>query len=632
MLDLFFNILNMSITASWLILVVIVLRLLLKKAPKFITWILWGMIAFRLIVPFSIESMYSLIPSVKTIPDNIMSTSEPVIYSGIEFVDNAINPILSNESIIVANTHVDIMEVVVNMACVVWMIGVISMFIYSFVSYIKLKRQVSASLNLKDNIYFCDDISIPFILGVMKPKIYVPSFIEKEYLASVLAHENAHLKRKDHIWKALGFLLLSLHWFNPFAWIAYILFGRDIEVACDELVIMEMQDETKKEYCEAIVSLSEQNRLLLVCPLAFGEINVKERINMIANYKKPAFWLVLISCALCLCACVGFGSNPVAKNTIKLVEIKEEKSFSDILDDVNFVEVGSDEHSYTCIYEEDRKEILDTLKQLDVIKNPISDDHSRDRIQTKFIKLSKTNGLNVKIYFDDEYEKVWLDLNTRTSLTYSIANKEVLKDIFDVFAIDYTDREASLNYTVIDGYVKEVRDASIVFVEVWHGKENTEYPYLIHLNTSENGTPLFRENEYIRVIEKKTQEHDINANNEVIIKNLDGIYYLNKTRITKDVGSSSYYSANQINQAIENYYNSWSKNNFYMYSLLHYYYDEAKAMDYLKNEYGDFYSIEDKMVVFAKALYSRRLEGLKYFSNELVDEGSRVEDSKNYPK
>lgn len=310
MSSLFLKIVNMSIAASWLILAVVLLRVVLKKAPKWVNVLLWGIVAFRLICPFSFESALSLIPSAETISPEIMMDWTPEISTGVSSIDKVVNPIITDtfapEPIASANP----LQLLIPVLAIIWAIGIIVMLVYAAVSYFRLQKKVGASLSVRDNIWICDDIQTPFILGCFKPSIYIPSGTDEAQLPYIIAHENAHLKRCDHWWKPLGYLVLAIHWFNPFVWIAYILLCRDIELACDEKVIRELNQSESIAYSEALLSCSVNRRTVMVCPLAFGEVGVKERVKNVLNYKKPAFWIVAIAVVASIVLGVCFLTNP----------------------------------------------------------------------------------------------------------------------------------------------------------------------------------------------------------------------------------------------------------------------------------------------------------------------------------
>lgn len=301
---------NMSINAVWLILAVIVLRFILKKAPKYINLIMWTLVGLRLVCPFTIESMLSLIPSEETIPSNIAFVSSPSVDTGFNAVNEIINPAVSQFSEVPYTMGYSPIDMLIRISFAVWVVGIAVMLLYSGVSYMILRRKVRVSVRYDGNIYLCDNIKTPFILGIVKPKIYLPSDITKDQMTAVTAHENAHLLRLDHIIKPLGFLVLCVHWFNPFVWLAYILFCRDIEFACDERVIKTMENEEKKDYSETLLSLSMPKKSFAACPLAFGETGVKGRIKSVLSYKKPALWVIIASVIAVIAVAVGFMTSP----------------------------------------------------------------------------------------------------------------------------------------------------------------------------------------------------------------------------------------------------------------------------------------------------------------------------------
>ena len=307
----FLKLLNLSISASWLVLAVLVLRLVSKRSPKWMNVLLWGMVALRLMLPFSIESALSLIPSAETLsPEVVRFDPAPTITSGVEFIDNAVNPSLSESFAAAPLASVNPLYVWTYLAGWVWLIGLGAMLLYALVSYLRLRRRVSVSLCVRENIYLCDAISSPFILGVVKPRIYLPSGLDEVERQNVLSHERAHLTRRDHWWKPLGFALLAVYWFNPLLWLAYALLCRDIELACDERVIRTMDESAVKTYSTVLLACSMPRKAVITCPLAFGEVGVKERVRNALRYKKPAFWVVAASVAVCVVVAVCFLTNP----------------------------------------------------------------------------------------------------------------------------------------------------------------------------------------------------------------------------------------------------------------------------------------------------------------------------------
>ena len=311
MSDLFLKIVNMSISASWLVVAVLILRLVLKKAPKWVNVLLWGIVAVRLICPLSFESALSLIPSSETIPLDIEMAVKPTIDSGVPAINSVVNPVLSSfappQHVLTSANPLQIWIPILN---IIWLIGVGSLLLYTAVSYWRLCRKVDTAVRYKDNIFQSENVSSPFVLGIIKPRIYLPFNMNGQDLEHVVAHEQAHICRKDHWWKPLGFFLLTIHWFNPLMWLAYVLLCRDIELACDEKVIKKLGNEQRADYTQALVACSVNRRMIAACPLAFGEVGVKERVKSVMNYKKPAFWVIIIAVIVCVGVAVCFLTNP----------------------------------------------------------------------------------------------------------------------------------------------------------------------------------------------------------------------------------------------------------------------------------------------------------------------------------
>lgn len=316
---LFLKLFNMSVTASWLVLAVVILRTLLKKAPKAITVFLWALVGIRLVCPFSFESVLSLIPSVKTVPEAVLTGSDFNIDTGLSAVDRRVNGYLDDRYIEGVTVPAGNGMTVMGVLSAIWLVGIAAMLFYAVISYIRVYRQVREAVRQDGNIYVCDRISAPFILGVFRPKIYLPSDIDKQDAEFVIAHERAHLKRRDHLIKPLGFLLLMVYWFNPVIWIAYILLCRDIELACDERVIKELGEQAKKPYSSALINCSMPRKTVAACPLAFGEVGVKSRIKSVLNYKKPAFWIVAAALALCVILPIVFLTNPISATVKNII-------------------------------------------------------------------------------------------------------------------------------------------------------------------------------------------------------------------------------------------------------------------------------------------------------------------------
>lgn len=314
---------SMSMAASWLIAAVIILRPLLKKAPKWINCLLWGLVAVRLVCPVSFESALSLVPSEEAINAGIagsfmepdMDSKAPLDVRPVALGTGG-NPAPEDEAAAEAAGEAGADSLWRNAAAAIWIIGMIGLWGYALIRYLRLRRTVSEAVPLgrsvsgavpfREDVWICDGIRSPFLSGIIRPRIYISSSTEESQIGYILAHERAHLKRRDHWWKLIGFLLLTVYWFHPLSWAAYILFCRDIELACDEKVIRRLGEEEKRLYSKALLSCSTQRRVVLACPPAFGEVGVKRRVMSILGYRKPAFWAVLLSVLICLIVAVCF--------------------------------------------------------------------------------------------------------------------------------------------------------------------------------------------------------------------------------------------------------------------------------------------------------------------------------------
>lgn len=308
--DVFLKLVNLSISASWLILAVLVLRVVLKKAPKWVMPLLWGVVALRLVCLFSIESALSLIPSAETIPSEIVTeTREPVLYEQAT-LDIVTNPTLPSAAEVPVGVSRQQAQVDFNIYSILWLAGMAALLVHALVSAGKLKRKLATAILLRDNIYESEFVDSPFVFGVVKPNIYLPMHMDEGTAAYVIAHECAHLARRDHWWKVLGYLVLALHWFNPLVWVAYILFCRDIELACDEKVVKGLDGAARADYSQALLSCAAPKRAVAACPLAFGEGNIKTRVKSALHYKKPAFWVAAAAVLAVVIVAVCFLTNP----------------------------------------------------------------------------------------------------------------------------------------------------------------------------------------------------------------------------------------------------------------------------------------------------------------------------------
>lgn len=310
--SLFLSLLNRSIAAGWLILAVLLLRLVLKKAPRSVHCLLWVLVGVRLVVPQFGESPLSLLPSAETVPQAVLERDAFYVNSGLTALNSTVNEQLVDyyETTPLPAGHT---KSVLSVCAAVWIAGMVLMAVWAFVSWLRLRRRVAEAVPEGEGVWLCDRIASPFLLGLVHPRIYLPAGLDGESRTYVLAHERAHIRRRDHWVKPVGFLLLAVYWFNPLLWLAYVLLCRDIELACDERVIRELGGQSKKPYSQALLRCSVHRGMIAACPLAFGEVGVKERVKNVLNYKKPAFWVILVSLAVCAAAAVCFLTDPVPR-------------------------------------------------------------------------------------------------------------------------------------------------------------------------------------------------------------------------------------------------------------------------------------------------------------------------------
>ena len=476
--ELFLKIINMSISASWLVLAVLILRFVLKKAPKWINVLLWGIVAIRLIFPFFFESTLSLIPSAETIPLNIGMDTTPTINSGISAINNAVNPIISQSNTPMAGASVNLLQITIGIYEYIWIFGMIALALYTAISYWRLCRKVDTAVRYKDNIFQSENVSFPFVLGIIKPRIYLPFKMNGQYLEHVVAHEQAHICRKDHWWKPLGFLLLMIHWFNPLMWLAYVLLCRDIELACDEKVIKELGNEQRGDYTQALVACSINRRMIAACPLAFGEVSVKERVKSVMNYKKPAFWVIIISVIVCVGVAVCFLTNPKQDSyTLRIV-----------------VPAGSQEK---FVYTDEEVSTIrnsikiwsgDGLGDTEVILSPVN-----KTTETRYTATYLTHGMPVEFDAEkDTWFKIGVNMQNSTNediIVYvEVENVEVriVDEINSVIKwFDYTenpsamDDESTINLPIYPDVTFSYNQAQIIASKPFDTSELTDHTILI---------------------------------------------------------------------------------------------------------------------------------------------------------
>ncbi|MDE7311724.1 MAG: M56 family metallopeptidase [Eubacterium sp.] len=331
--DVFLKLLNMSITAGWFLLAVFCIRLAFRKIPKWVNCLLWGVAAIRLVCPFSIESQFSLLPSTEpikssTIVEGKIQHEIPSIDSHLTIVEHTINPMLAEAFAYNEAESAAPLQVAAYAAGIVWVCGIVLLVLCAAGSILKLYKLVREAVCVSGSVYICDAVTSPFILGIIKPRIYLSSALCEKEMHYILAHESAHLKRKDHWWKLLGYILLCVYWFHPLCWAAYATFCKDLELACDEKVVKDMAFHEKKEYSNVLLSCTRRRSLMLVCPLAFGEVGVKERVKYVLHYKKPALWVMIAAAAAVALLAVCFLTNPVKEYQVRItIPAKHTESF-----------------------------------------------------------------------------------------------------------------------------------------------------------------------------------------------------------------------------------------------------------------------------------------------------------------
>lgn len=433
----FVTLLNMSITAGWIVLALLLLRPLIKKLPKWVGCTLWSLVGIRLVLPFSFESVLSLIPSVETIPPDIAMQRNPVVHTGVEMLNHVVNPVISHSFAPKTDTLTSInpLQVVEVVMANVWILGMVAMILYALFSFISLKRKLRTATKLEKGVYESDFVETPFILS---NNIYLPYNMSKEEREYCLLHERAHLKRCDHLIKPLAFVLLSVYWFNPLMWVAFVILCRDIELACDEKVIKELEGTERKEYSLALVKNSISRKRIAACPLAFGEVGVKERVKKVMSYKKPAFWVFVVAIALSVVLTVCLLTNPVGMK-ITYIEGNEK-----MLDEVYSINIVVDDETNVC-FGDDVRVIVEALKSIRVEKHPVSQNRSESRDSTNRLVLRDGVSNPIMLCFNVDCTEIYIDDGVKPTLSYKVKNPEKIEKIFKFNYIDGVLRELSAN-------------------------------------------------------------------------------------------------------------------------------------------------------------------------------------------
>ena len=483
MSELFLHLVNISIKANYIIIAIILIRLLFKKMPKWILCMMWLLVGIRLVFPFSIQSIFSLIPSstvITTIP------SKPIITTGIQNIDVPVNHMISSTYYEGVTVEVGYFDSLLSIITIIWIIGMMIMLCYTIYSYYRIYHKVKASIQYSENVYLCDDIDTPFILGMIRPKIYIPSYLSQTQIYYVLQHELAHIRRKDHFYKPISFIILTIYWFNPLLWLSYIMLCKDIEAACDEFVVKDMVNQEKKLYLETLFVCSVQRPLVMACPLAFGEVDVKTRTKNIIKYKKPTFIISILSILLCIIVGISLLTDPKHQ---RIVDINNPVTYITLLDDVESIKYVSDSYTMTIPNQTTVDYIVDELMKIEIS----SKERSKARLEKEdaghTIGIIKENNMTY-IHISHDYTYLWLDDNVKPTYTYKVYNIDKLKNICDKLYIDvdnhiqdkgyYDDLYINdLLYSMTsddNNYVVESKDG-LVKVKVYNGDKGNKWIY-----------------------------------------------------------------------------------------------------------------------------------------------------------
>lgn len=431
MSEIFLNVFNMSVSASYIIFAVLLLRLFLKRTPKAVNVFLWALVALRLVMPFSIESALSLVPTSEVVEKSaltdefVLSEISASVSQPGEYASNSVSGFSGT---VQAENALDFKRLFSNVFPKIWLIGMAVMFIFAAVSFVRVKRSVKTAVRLCDNIYQSENVGSPFVFGIICPKIYLPFNVSEVDRENIISHEKAHIARRDHILKISAFIISAVHWFNPLVRLSYVLFCRDVELACDEKVIKNMSERKRVDYSQTLLNFSVKPKTASACPLAFGEVGVKKRMKSILNYKKPVAWIAVAAVVLGAVAAVCFLTNP-ASNTLENIE------FLKLKNDAKRVVLNEADSSYNkgAVSEE----LLDELLSIKISSKESSRDRSEERDKSHTIVLQNENDCKndtdsgLKIHFNGEFTRVWVDNGVKPTLTYRVINPKNAKEIYD---------------------------------------------------------------------------------------------------------------------------------------------------------------------------------------------------------
>jgi len=496
---LFLELLNRSITAGWLILAVLLVRVLFRRVPKWVTGCLWLLVAVRLLIPFSVESVYSLIPTAEMFPYEILYSQKPAVDTGVNVLDTVVNHTLES-SAPGPGDSVNPLQIAAALSTIVWLAGLTVLLASAVVSYIILMRKVRTAVRLRENIRQSEFITTPFVLGVVRPTVYLPFSVEDADAEYIIAHEQTHIRCGHHLVKAFAYVLLAVYWFNPLMWLAYIILCRDIELACDERVIRNMSTDERRAYSTVLLEFSTKQKLITACPVAFGEVGVKTRVKSVLNYRKPAFWLIALALAACVVCGVCLLTDPKPIEGLPAAE------------EISRIRINS--------YPANREiKLHDTEIRLefflDILRTAVKTSANSYDDEPDVTKCDNTTCLKVELDYADET----VSPSYQTYYLYSIKGKTYLERPYD--AVYRIDKEG---YHMISAtYYSQLR-------------EETQDQYQ-HLNSAK----MAAERELELAEEEKLRlEHQIVRKQEELIS-ARADYEIALQQINASVGTSAYF-------------------------------------------------------------------------------------------
>lgn len=415
----FLWVLNQSAAASWLILAAVLLRAIFQKAPKNFRCALWALVGLRLVLPPGLTSRWSLLPSAQLLSSDMFYAASPTVDTGVSSLNALVNPAFSRALAADGLTSANPLQIWSFIAGCIWLAGLAALLLWAAVSCLILRRKTAQAICLRENIYLCDHICAPFIFGVFHPRICLPSDLPKPEADYVLAHERAHLRRGDHIAKPIGFVLLAVNWFNPLLWLSYVLFCRDIELACDEAVLRKADTAYRKSYANALICCSAPKGAAAY-PLAFGEIGVKARVKAALSYKAPAGWLGALALAVCALTAVCFLTSPTGS------ALRTPSSDAVCVS----ASVESPGNSYDMTVGASVEYVQELLSHVRVGRAAVSSDLSDDRDVTNTLTLYYATGSPVRYHFNRACTQVWVEGGVKPALTRTVLNPELVRQFF----------------------------------------------------------------------------------------------------------------------------------------------------------------------------------------------------------